>query len=635
MEILAHTRYTKRLMLLTTTVAVLVTFILLMTYQYVSGLQQLEEELEAQAAILGTNSAAALAFNDQKAAYENLTAIRKTARILGAALYETDGNLFILIDDPESIFPDSINPLELDTPPRPRVDTGLFTRLLRVEVMQAGVRVGSLVLLATYRPLYTNLLIYAVGLVLIGLVALILSRRFTARLRKKMAITEGELEKMALYDRVTGLPNRRFFEYELKKAVNRIQREEENAALLMIDVDDFKKVNDLCGHATGDDVLQMIANRLKQTIRADDVLARIGGDEFAAILFRPGDPENVNAIAGKMIEVISRPFPTEPIPSHVGLSIGMTMMPNDSDDPTTLLRWSDMAMYEAKSQGKNRAQFFSAEINRKIRSDLQIEAGLREAIRTDAPETGLYLAYQPQVCARTRQIVGFEALMRWIPPGGEFVSPAEFIPVAEKSGLIVDIGAWVIRRACQDIAALRQQGINIPKMAINVSPREMTRGNALVENACKTLLHFGECAQRIEFEITENALMAENGADVLTAFRNAGFTLAIDDFGTGYSSLGYLRRFQVGALKIDQQFVHRLPDNSEDAAIVSAVIQMAKALGITVVAEGVETEAQAEFLTAHGCDILQGYLISRPLPLAELVTFIHNHAPGTMESPCD
>lgn len=626
MEVLAHTRHTKRLSLVTTAVAVLITFLLLMTHQYVSGYQQLGEELGTQAAIIATNSAAALAFKDQKAASETLGAVRKTPRILGAALYDVDGKLFTALDEARAVFPATVDPKALDAPPLPRIDPGPFAHLMREEVMLDDSRIGSLVLLVTHRPLYVNLLVYAIGLVLTGTVALFLAHRFTASLRKKMALTEGQLEQMALYDRVTGLPNRRFFEYELKKAITRIKREGKVAALLMIDVDDFKKVNDLCGHQTGDEVLMMIAGRLRKVIRGDDLLARVGGDEFAAILFMVNDPENANKLCDKMIEVIATPFPTQPIPSHVGLSIGVTLLPADSDDPETLLRWSDMAMYEAKSHGKNRAQFFSEEINRKIRANLQIEAGLRQALAS--PGGSLHVALQPQVCARTRRIVGAEALARWNLPDGSPVSPGDFIPVAEKSGLIIELGAWLIDRVCQDMAELRRNGVEIDKIAINVSPRELTRGNAIVERAWKTIQRFGEDIGKFQFEITENALMAETGAEVLDSFTQAGFSLAIDDFGTGYSSLGYLKRFQVSSLKIDQSFVHKLPDDRDDATIVAAVIQMAKALEISVVAEGVETEEQASFLSSLGCDILQGYLISKPLPVKAFADFVRTYSPA-------
>lgn len=629
MEVLAHTKHTKRLSLVTTAVSVLITFLLLMTHQYISGYQQLDEELGTQAAIIATNSAAALAFNDRKAAHENLGAVRKTPRILGAALYDSDGKLFASLDETPAVFPDAIDTESL-APPSPRTAPGPFAHLMREEVMQDGNRVGSLVLLATHRPLYVNLLAYAVGLVLIGAISLFLARRFTASLRKKMALTEGQLEQMALYDRVTGLPNRRFFEYELKKAITRITREGKTAALLMIDVDDFKKVNDLCGHQTGDDVLMMIGSRLKRLVRGDDLLARVGGDEFAAILFMVGDPENANRLCERMIEEIAKPFPTQPIPSHVGLSIGVTLMPADSDDPATLLRWADMAMYEAKAHGKNRAQFFSEKISRKVRANLQIEAGLRQALAS--PDGGLHVALQPQVCARTRRIVGAEALARWNQRDGTPAPPGEFIPVAEKSGLIIELGGWLVDRVCQDLAELRRAGVELGKVAINVSPRELTRGNAIVEKACRTVRRYGEDIGKFQFEITENALMAENAGEVLDAFTHSGFSLAIDDFGTGYSSLGYLKRFQISTLKIDKSFIQKLPVDKDDATIVAAVIQMAKALEISVVAEGVETEEQAAFLTSLGCDILQGFLISRPLPPKEFIAFVEAYSTATFEN---
>lgn len=619
MEIFAHTRQSKRLSLLTSVVSALIAFALLMAHQYFASHQQLHHELATQAKITSANSAAALVFNDEKAARENLETLRSNPRILGAAFYLGNGTQLATEDGDKNVFPDRIDPQDLSSPSLAKAPLPIFTSLLRMEVTQDGTRVGTLLLHVSEKSLYLQLLEYGIGLILVGLISLFLASRFTARLRKTMAITEGQLEQMALYDNVTGLPNRRFFEHELRKALARIKREKENAALLLIDVDNFKKVNDLCGHHAGDEVLKMIAGRLKQSVRQDDVIARVGGDEFAAILFKVGEPENINAIANAMIATISQPFPTKPIPSHVGLSIGMTIMPSDSEDPQTLLRWSDMAMYEAKSQGKNRALFFSKDINDKIRHDLQIEAELREALQTSS---GLYVAYQPQICASSKRLIGVEALIRWRNKSGQIVSPVDFIPVAEKTGLIIKIGDWMVDRACQDLAHLREQGIDLPKIAINISPYELTHGPAVVEKILATLEKHGENPDHFQLELTENALMDENGSAVLNAFREAGFSLAIDDFGAGYSSLGYLKRFQVSTLKIDRQFVQRLPHDSEDAVIIRAIIQMAKALGISIVAEGVETEAQAEFLAAHDCDILQGYLLSRPLPLQELTDFI-------------
>lgn len=629
MEISAHSRYSKRVNQLTIGVSVLVSFVLLITHQYFSGHQQLLDELQTEAAIIGTNSAAALVFRDEPAAHESLASIRHDPRILSAAFYLEDGSRFVAHPEASPLMPDSID----STRPFPALalKTSLFSGSLQKEVTHGNARVGTLLLHFSYKKLYLNLLEFALGLALTSLIALYLARRFTSRLRKKVLQSKVQLEKMALYDRVTNLPNRRFFEYELKRALTRIQREDEDAVLFMIDVDDFKKVNDLCGHLAGDQVLMMLASRLKKTVRADDVVARIGGDEFAAILFKVGGPENAHRIAEKMIEAITLPFPTEPAPSHVGLSIGMTMLPCNSNDPATLIRRSDMAMYEAKSRGKNRAQFFSDEINHKVQEALEIEAELRRALQD--PDTHLHVVYQPQACAKTGEIIGAEALIRWKLGSGRFVPPSDFIPVAEKTGLILEIGAWIVAQSCHDLAEMQQNGIDIPKIAINVSPRELIRGSIIVEKACLMLKSHGLSVDRVQFELTENALMDKDGAEVLQSFRAAGFSLAIDDFGSGYSSLGYLKRFQVSALKIDRQFVQHLPANRDDATIVSAVIQMAKALGITVVAEGVETQAQADFLAAHGCDILQGYFISRPIPKQELVAFIKTRKSSSEPAP--
>ena len=624
MEIHSHAKRVKRLSFLTTSMAILITFVLLMAYQYVSGRRQLMDEFHAEASIIGANSTAALIFDDEKAAREILAAIRLTPRIIGAALYLADGELFASENNSRGVFPKRVGEFNPNNPQESEASPDLFASLLREEIYQDDSRVGTLLIHVSFKSLYWQLAGFAISVLLIGTVALLLARRFTVNLRKKMALTEEQLQQMALYDQVTGLPNRSYFEHELGNTVARIKRSGGTGALLFIDVDEFKKVNDLCGHQEGDQVLLMISERLKRTIRATDIVARIGGDEFAVILHGNISPENAAKTADQMIAAMSEPFPTKPIASHVGLSIGVTMIPGDGDDPQALLRWSDMAMYVAKSLGKNCYQFFSEDINNRVRGKLQMEADLRHALK--ASDGGLWIAYQPQVNAKTREIVGVEALMRWRLSDGTLISPGEFIPIAEKTGLIVDLGIWLTKRVCEDLAVMRSHGLELPKVAVNVSPRELTRGSGIVDGICKTLDDFGESVSRFQYELTENALMNESGAEVLDAFRDAGFSLAIDDFGSGYSSLGYLKRFHVSTLKIDQQFIRRLPADTEDGAIVSAVIQMSKALGITVVAEGVETEAQAKFLAKHGCDTLQGFLISRPIPPEELVRFVKDHS---------
>lgn len=627
MDMQDRARRARRLNLVSTGIALLIALVLLVVHQYVVGRRVLLEELHGEAAIIGANSAAALVFNDEKACRENLSAIRLTPRIQGAALYRADDRLIAretkgAMDFPQNLHAEGDEDRHATTPTQSSF--GLLGGVLREDIQIEGVKVGTLLLRVDFASLYWRLLEYILGVIAIALIALALAHRFTARLRMRVADTEERLEQLALYDPVTGLANRRLFEQELKRAATRIRRESASAALLFIDVDDFKKVNDSYGHEVGDQVLQMIGERLRGAVRAADTVARIGGDEFAALLYGIGEPENAAHVARNMIAAIAEPFPTQPTPTHVGLSIGLALMPADGDDPVTLLRRADMAMYVAKSQGKNRFHFFSAEIDARVRGDLRLETDLRLALKT--PAGGLWVAYQPQLCTMTRALVGVEALARWRREDGSEVSPGEFIPVAEKTGLINEVGCWVLARVCRDLAEIRAAGFDIPKVAINLSPRQLTRGGGMVEQICRTLDEHGESVERFEFELTENALTDENGAIVLDAFRTAGFTLAIDDFGTGYSSLGYLKRFQVSKLKIDQCFIRELPDNIDDAAIVSAVIKMAWALNIKVVAEGVETVAQANFLQAHGCDVLQGYLLGRPMPPAALIAYLRDRA---------
>lgn len=617
------------LSLLSTGLTLLIAFTLLMAHQYVVGRQLMLEELEVEAAIIAANSAAALAFNDRKAAQETIGVVDLTLRITDGALYLADGTL--LASASASVR--GASPNRNIGSARRHLDEvatvttyGFFSGVLRQDVRVEGTTVGTLVLHVSFASLYRRLLEYALGVLGIATAAMALAYRLTGGLRRRMTRAEEQLEQMALYDQVTGLPNRRLFERELSQAVRHVAREGKGAALLFIDVDDFKKVNDALGHAAGDQVLMMIGQRMTSVLRSGDVVARIGGDEFGIILYRIEDPESAARLARLLIDAIGQPLLTEPTTSHVGLSIGMLLLPADSDDPTTLLRRADMAMYVAKTHGKNGFHFFSEEIDIRVRGELKLEAGLRQALQDGG--RGLWVAYQPQLCANSKRLVGVEALLRWRHEDGRQVSPGEFIPVAEQSGLITELGDWVLNQVCRDLAAMRLSGLDLPKVSVNVSPRQLRRGPGMVEDFCRTLLRFGEPVERFAFEVTENALMEEGGSVVLEAFHAAGFLLSIDDFGTGYSSLGYLKRFQVSEIKIDQCFVRNLPADAEDAAIVRAVVQMSRAMNMKVVAEGVETEAQAEFLRSCDCHILQGYLLGRPMPPAELVGYVRERWPA-------
>lgn len=615
----------KRLSLLSTGLALLIAFVLLMVHQYVVGRSQMLEELHTEAAIIGANSAAALVFNDPKAAQETINTVHLSPRITGGALYRVDGIRLASAADGGWNFPlNLIRASEDDTYKLFEVPNstsyGIFDGVLREDIRVEGARVGTLLLHVSFSWLYWRMFEYALGVLGIATIALTLAYRLTGGLRRRMVRAEERLEQLAFYDQVTNLPNRRLFERELRQAVARVARERVGAALLFIDVDDFKKVNDTLGHEVGDQVLRMIGERMMAVLRSGDVVARLGGDEFGVILYGIGDPENVARVARLMIEAVAAPLPTQPSQSHVGLSIGVLLLPADDNDPAVLLRRADMAMYVAKTSGKNSFSFFSEAIDARVRAELELEAGLRQALQEGG--RGLWVAYQPQLCAQTRQLVGVEALARWRREDGRPVSPGEFIPVAEQTGLICELGDWVVNQVCRDLAAMRESGVDLPKVSVNVSPRQLLRGSGVVERFCETLMRFGEPVGRFEFELTESALMEERASSVLDAFHAAGFSLSIDDFGTGYSSLGYLKRFRVGELKIDQSFVRDLPVDGQNAAIVTAVVQMSHALNLKVVAEGVETEAQAEFLSACGCHVLQGYLLGRPMPPAELVAYV-------------
>jgi diguanylate cyclase (GGDEF)-like protein len=513
------------------------------------------EELHTEAAMIGANSTAALAFQDAKAAQETINALRLTPRITGAALYRADGGQLASLSDAGWSFPVLLNLSEVDGTRKPfevpaATRYGTFDGVLREDIQVEGTRVGTLLLHVSFSWLYWRMFEYAVGVLGIATVALALAYRITRGLRYRIVRAEEQLEQLAFYDPVTGLANRRLFERELRQAAVRTARERMGAALLYIDVDDFKKVNDSLGHAVGDQVLKMIGERMMEVLRSGDVVARLGGDEFAVILYGIEDPESAARVARLMIEAITGPLPTQPTPSHVGLSIGVLLLPADDNDPTVLLRRADMAMYVAKTHGKNCVRFFSEAIDARVRNELQLEAGLRQALFEGG--RGLWMAYQPQLCALTHQLVGVEALARWQRDDGNQVSPGEFIPVAEQTGLISELGDWVLSQVCRDLAVLRANGFELPKVSINVSSRQLLRGSSLVEQFCETIGRFGESLGRFEIELTESALMEEGGGAVLEAFRKAGFSLSIDDFGTGYSSLGYLKHFQVSELKIDR-----------------------------------------------------------------------------------
>ena len=438
---------------------------------------------------------------------------------------------------------------------------------------------------------------------------------------------EARAERLALFDGLTGLPNRHLLADRASQAIDIARRNDEPLAVLFLDLDHFKNVNDSLGHRVGDSLLTQLASRLRGAVREQDTVARTGGDEFVLVLPLT-DIAGAAHLATKLMGLASAPFQVDGQELTVTPSMGIAMFPTDGDDFDTLCKCADAAMYRAKRDGRNAYRFFTSEMQAQSARALQLENALRRA----QERRQLSLHYQPQfelgADGQTR-IIGAEALLRWQHPELGWVSPAEFIPVAEASGLILPIGEWVLREALSQLKRWDADGLPELTMAVNLSAVQF-RHDDLPELVGRVLDELGMPARRLELELTEGAAM-DNPSVAITVMNELharGVQLSIDDFGTGYSSLSYLKKFRVGKLKIDQSFVRDLTDDAEDRAIVDAVIRMAAALGLQTLAEGVETEGQLAFLRHQGCQAVQGFLFSRPLPAQAFAEFALAQAPA-------
>ncbi|QPF85885.1 GAF domain-containing protein [Bradyrhizobium genosp. L] len=430
---------------------------------------------------------------------------------------------------------------------------------------------------------------------------------------------DERIEYLASHDSLTNLPNRETFNELLHHAIEMADRHRQQLAVLFIDLDRFKVINDSLGHDAGDMLLVTIAERLRASLRASDVVARLGGDEFVVILEEAAARDDVERVAGELLAALSQPLQLSGHECHTTASIGIAMYPADGSDVQTLTKNADMAMYLAKEDGKNGFRFFSSEIKAQSIERLTMESALRRALERNQ----FSLHYQPKVDMTSGQISGVEALLRWSHPELGQVSPGQFIPLAEEVGLIVPIGRWVLKEACAQNMAWQRRGLKPVAMAVNLSPRQFADPH-LLDDVDAALLASGMSPELLQLEITESMVMRNvtRAVRVLDAIQSRGIRLAIDDFGTGYSSMSLMKQLPIDTIKIDRSFVRDLPDDSEDVAIAQAIISMGKALGMTIVAEGVETSEQQEFLRAHACDEMQGFLFSRPLPprdLAELL----------------
>jgi diguanylate cyclase (GGDEF)-like protein/PAS domain S-box-containing protein len=433
-----------------------------------------------------------------------------------------------------------------------------------------------------------------------------------------------EIIHSAEHDYLTGLPNRLLFNDRVSQAITFAQRHNKKVAVLFLDLDGFKHINDSLGHPIGDKLLQSVAKRLVNCVRSADTVSRQGGDEFVVLLSEVERAEDAAITARRMLQVVADAHPIDHHDLHITTSIGLSVFPEDGLDSVTLIKNADTAMYQAKENGRQSYQFFKPAMNVRAVERQSIEESLRRALE----RCEFALHYQPKVKLRTGEITGAEALLRWTHPTRGSVSPAEFIPVAEDCGLILPIGNWVLREACKQTRAWVDAGLSPATIAVNISAMEF-RAKHFLEGIFGILDETGLDAKFLELELTETVLMknAESASSILNALREKGIQIALDDFGTGYSSLSYLRKFPINSLKIDQSFVRQIAIAPEHTTIVAAVISMGRSLELRVVAEGVETQEEMIFLQAHQCDEAQGYYFSRPVPAEQFARLLQTGIP--------
>ena len=432
---------------------------------------------------------------------------------------------------------------------------------------------------------------------------------------------EAHLDHLAHNDALTGLPNRLFMQDRLKQAMIDANRHEHMVAVLLLDLDHFKIINDTFGHGVGDALLKKVAERLKACVRAGDTISRLGGDEFTVILARVLHVNDVVHVAQKIINSFIAPFQIDGRELFTSTSIGITLYPFDDNSVDNLLRDADAAMYHAKELGRNTFQFYTVALNQRIAKRMELETMLRYALERHE----FLLHYQPQVSLTSGKIIGMETLLRWQHPEKGLISPVEFISIAEETGMIMPIGAWVLRTACAQVKVWHDAGFNGLPVAVNISGRQF-QSHDLAALVKTVLAETGLAPQLLDLELTESILMndAESTLISMNNLHALGVTFSVDDFGTGYSSLSYLKRFPIDTLKIDQSFVRDIPSNPDDTAIARAIIAMAHSIGIKVIAEGVETAEQLAFLRVHKCDGMQGYYFSKPVPAEAMTKMLHH-----------
>ena len=509
-----------------------------------------------------------------------------------------------------------------------RMFWGLVCGMLAVVALlfflhQAGVFHSAPVMpLDWRRPFVIGLIVLVTGLFAWLLTSdLMLAMRQLEAEKRALEASHARIEVLAQRDSLTGLPNRSLASERLGFLLQQARRSGGMVAVMFLDLDNFKTINDSLGHAAGDDLLCQIADKLRACVRESDTVARVSGDEFLILLGDLQDEDAIVAVVAKVTHLLGRAFVIEGVEVLATASLGIAVAPRDGDSADLLLKNADTAMYQAKDAGRNTFCFFDASMNESVTEHLHIASGLRSALASGE----LQLHYQPQFDLHSGRILGAEALLRWHHPELGWIPPGKFIPIAERSGLINELGTWVLRQACRDAQAWRSDGLGELRVAVNVSPLQFRRDD-IEREVAQALLASGLPATALELELTESLLVADarNIGDVLQRLGAQGVQIAIDDFGTGYSNLGYLRRFSVHRLKIDQSFVRRMCINAHDEGLVRAIIEMAHCLDLQTIAEGVEDSQTLERLHAFGCESAQGFHWSPALPGDAFVEFVRD-----------
>lgn len=663
-----------RITMMTTGFSLLLVFLFLLTIEFFFYRQNIFNNLTVQAKLISENSTAAVVFRVPKTANEILSALQSSPEIIRAEIFLSEPEINPFAKFEREASSETIDPIKPAWLPafQPRLQ-------LRQDILFNGVKIGVLLMEADMRGLYWTVARYAGLTLLAAFSALVpaflllqrlktvittpmsalyqlmrkvsrnkdyslrsdndspdevgaLARSFNEML-EQIQIRDGNLrtelserkraqellDRLAYYDTVTGLANRHCFNERLGYTVAGAKSFGKRAALMFIDLDNFKIVNDTFGHHVGDHLLAAAGERLKGILRSSDIIFRIGGDEFAIILEHVESSEDVVGVAEKIIQGLSSRFLVEGNEVYIGASIGASLFPDDTDEPAVLLKFADTAMYYAKAQGKNTYQLFHAEMKGKAVERLNMENNLRRALEKNE----FFLEYQPKLDLDTGKIFGVEALVRWQDPNLGLVSPASFIPVAEETGLIFPLGEWVLRTACAQAAEWQSEFPDQPIISVNLSGRQF-HDDKLVEKVQQIVFDTGINPHMLELELTESTLMdgTESNLSKLNKLRAMGIRFSIDDFGIGYSSMSYLKRFPISTIKIDRSFVQGLPGDLEDVSIIKAIIALGLSLNMNLLAEGVETKEQADFLKANGCPNIQGYYFSRPLPARALTDLL-------------